>query len=71
MLNPLKRLVRYIFARAAAFDRGWTKGWDVGYDSGYSEGSDDGYTKGWEAGENHGYWRARESVGDWYVPHRY
>lgn len=40
MLNPLKRLVVYLFSRAAAYDRGWTKGWDIGYDSGFKEAKD-------------------------------
>ena len=36
MLNFLGRFVRYVFSRAAAFDRGWTKGWNTGYDTGYA-----------------------------------
>lgn len=40
MLSLLKRFVRYVFSRAAAFDRGWTRGWAVGYDSGYEEAKD-------------------------------
>ena len=33
--NFLVRFVRYLFDRAAAYDRGWHKGWDTGYDTGY------------------------------------